>query len=73
MPIDLLPGSSIQANTIAVAQMNPNTWAQVYSALAAANAAYAQANAAYAQANTANTTASSVSGGVSLGLVIALS
>jgi len=73
MPIDLLPGSSIQANTITETQMSSNTWNQVYSALAAANAAYAQANAAYTRANTANTTASSVSGGVSLGLVIALS
>lgn len=73
MPIDLLPGSSVQANTITETQMSSNTWAQVYAALSSANAAYAQANAAYNRANTANATASSFSSGASLGLVIALS
>jgi len=84
MPIDLLPGSSIQANTIAVAQMNPNTWAQVYSALASANAAYSQANTAYTQANNAysqantaytqaNSAYSQANTKASIGLVIALS
>lgn len=63
MTIDLLPGSSIQSNTITITQMNSEAWSQVYAALATANAAYAQAN-------TAN---SAASGGVSLGLVIALS
>lgn len=66
MSIDLLPGSSIQSNTITAAQMNSDTWAQVYAALATANAAYAQAN-------SASNTASSISPGASLGLVIALS
>lgn len=66
MAIELLPGSSIEANTITTAQMNSDTWAQVYAALATANAAYAQAN-------SASSTASSISPGASLGLVIALS
>lgn len=66
MAIELLPGTSIEANTITAAQMNSDTWAQVYAALATANAAYAQAN-------SASSTANNVSGGVSLGLVIALS
>lgn len=73
MPVDLLPGSSIQPNTVTSVQMNSDAWAQVYAALATANAAYAQANQAYSSANSASNTANSVSGGVSLGLVIALS
>ena len=72
MPIDLLPGSSIQANTITVAQMNPNTWAQVYSALSAANAAFDQANAAYSRANTANTAAAGASGGFAKSFLVGL-
>lgn len=68
MTIELLPGGAIQANTITTAQMNSEAWAQVYTALSTANAAYSQANAAYSQANTGGG-----SGGVSLGLVIALS
>lgn len=63
MTIDLLPGSAIEANTITTTQMNADAWAEVYAALATANAAYAQANAA----------TSAAAGGVSLGLVIALS
>jgi hypothetical protein len=51
-----LKGGAIQANTVTTTQMNDTAWAQVYSALAAANAAYAQAN-------TANTSAASASGG----------
>jgi hypothetical protein len=51
-----LKGEAIQANTITVTQMNSNTWSEVYSALATANAAYGQAN-------TANTAAASASGG----------
>jgi len=73
MPVDLLPGSSIQPNTITSTQMSSDAWAQVYAALATANAAYAQANQAYSSANSASSTANNVSGGVSLGLVIALS
>ena len=63
MTINLLPGGAIEANTITDTQMNSETWAQVYAALATANAAYTQANQAYTSANTS----------VSLGLVIALS
>lgn len=63
MAINLLPGDAIEANTITDTQMNSETWAQVYAALATANAAYAQAN----------TATSAAAGGVSLGLVIALS
>lgn len=63
MSINLLPGSAIEANTITDTQMNSTTWAQVYAALATANAAYAQANSATTAAES----------GVSLGLVIALS
>jgi hypothetical protein len=51
-----LKGGAIQANTVTTTQMNDPAWAQVYAALAAANAAYAQAN-------TANTSAASASGG----------
>ena len=51
-----LKGEAIQANTVTLTQMTSNTWNQVYSALATANAAYGQAN-------TANTAAASVSGG----------
>lgn len=63
MAINLLPGDAIEANTITTTQMNSDAWAEVYAALATANAAYAQANAA----------TSAAAGGVSLGLVIALS
>ena len=51
-----LKGSAIQANTVTATQMNAAAWAQVYAALATANAAYGQAN-------TANTAAASASGG----------
>lgn len=66
MPVDLLPGSSIQPNTITSTQMSSDAWAQVYAALATANAAYAQAN-------SASSAAAAISPGASLGLVIALS
>ena len=51
-----LKGEAIQATTVTLTQMNSNTWNQVYSALATANAAYGQAN-------TANTAAAGASGG----------
>lgn len=72
MPIELLPGGSIQANSITTTQMNSETWSQVYSALATANTGYSQANSAYAQANAAYNKANTA-GGASIGLVIALS
>jgi hypothetical protein len=56
MTIRKLPGSQIESNTVTATQMNDAAWAQVYAALATANAAYGQAN-------TANAAAASASGG----------
>jgi len=56
MSIYKFPGSAIEANTITTTQMSTTAWAEVYAALATANAAYGQAN-------TANAAAASASGG----------
>lgn len=49
-----LKGGAIQANTVTTTQMSAAAWAEVYLALASANAAYGQANSAYNKANTSS-------------------